>query len=198
MLESNGKRVTRDGHPVDGGTSPALWGEPGTNGQHAFFQWLHQGTREAPVEFIVPLRANHPLGQQQTLLVGNAIAQAQALLVGRHATDIAAELAHAGIASRDLDAAIAARVCPGNRASTMILLPKLDAHRLGQLLALYEHRTFVEAILFGINPFDQFGVELGKTLAKPLIAALADGEALPQDTDASTSGLIAYARAMIG
>lgn len=195
VLESNGKRVTRDGRLVEGVTSPALWGAPGTNGQHAFFQWLHQGTREAPVEFIVPLRAGHPLDAQQTLLVGNAIAQAQALLVGRDAAAIRAELEQAGMKDPALDAAIAARVCPGNRASTMIMLPTLDAFRLGQLLALYEHRTFVEAMLFGINPFDQFGVELGKTLAKPLIAALTTGSTLPPATDASTRGLIAYVRA---
>ncbi len=193
VLESNGKRVTRDGHPVAGPTSPALWGEPGTNGQHAFFQWLHQGTREAPVEFIVPLRAAHPCADQQTLLVANAIAQAQALLVGRTPAEVRAELAGAGMAEADLAAAVAARVCPGNRASTMIMLPALDAHRLGQLLALYEHRTFVEAVLFGINPFDQFGVELGKTLAKPIVAAIKSNAPLTS-VDASTAALVDHVR----
>ena len=171
---------------------PALWGEAGTNGQHAFFQWLHQGTREAPVEFIVPVRSAHPLGNQQTLLVANALAQAQALLAGRSAPAVRAELSAKGVTGAALEAAVAARVCPGNRASTTILMPDLDAYRLGQLLALYEHRTFVEAVLYGINPFDQFGVELGKTLAGPIVAALQDGVALPASTDASTRGLVRH------
>ena len=198
VLESNGKRVARDGGALAGPTSPALWGEAGTNGQHAFFQWLHQGTREAPVEFIVPISAAHPLADQQTLLVANALAQAQALLVGRSAEAIRTELLAKGAALADVDAAVAARVCPGNRASTMLLMPELSAYRLGQLLALYEHRTFVEAVLYGINPFDQFGVELGKTLAGPIVAALANGAALPDHTDASTLGLVAHVRSRPG
>lgn len=195
VLESNGKRVARDGGELAGPTSPALWGETGTNAQHAFFQWLHQGTREAPVEFIVPVRAAHPLGKQQSLLVANALAQAQALLEGRGADVVRAELLAQGANGSALEAALAARVCPGNRASTMILMPEVNAHRLGQLLALYEHRTFVEAVLFGINPFDQFGVELGKSLAAPIVAALTDGAPLPEATDASTRGLIAHVQA---
>jgi len=198
VLESNGKRVARDGGPLAGPTSAALWGEAGTNGQHAFFQWLHQGTREAPVEFIVPVRAVHPLANQQTLLVANALAQAQALLEGRGADVLRAELTAKGLAGAALDAAVAARVCPGNRASTTILMPELDAYRLGQLLALYEHRTFVEAVLCGINPFDQFGVELGKTLAGPIVAALATGTPLPETADASTRGLVAHVRKLCG
>jgi glucose-6-phosphate isomerase len=198
VLESNGKRVARDGGALAGPSSPALWGEAGTNGQHAFFQWLHQGTREAPVEFIVPIAAAHPLADQQTLLVANALAQAQALLVGRSPAAIRAELQAKGMPAAELDAAVAARACPGNRASTMLLMPELSAYRLGQLLALYEHRTFVEAVLYGINPFDQFGVELGKTLAGPIVAALADGVTLPETTDASTAGLVAHVRSRAG
>jgi glucose-6-phosphate isomerase len=198
VLESNGKRVARDGGALAGPTSSALWGEAGTNGQHAFFQWLHQGTREAPVEFIVPVRAAHPLANQQTLLVANALAQAQALLAGRGADALRAEMSAKGLAGAALEEAVAARVCPGNRASTMILMPELNASRLGQLLALYEHRTFVEAVLYGINPFDQFGVELGKTLAGPIIAALSDGTALPDSIDASTRGLVAHVRSISG
>jgi glucose-6-phosphate isomerase len=192
-LESNGKSVTRDGRPVDGPTAPALWGDVGTDSQHAFFQWLHQGTHEVPVEFIVPVRATHPLGDHQTLLVANALAQAQALLVGRSDDMIRAELASTRLTGEALDAAIAARRCPGNRPSTTLLLPVLDARNLGALLALYEHRTFVEGILFGINSFDQWGVELGKSLAKPIVAALGGGAALPADTDASTRELVARA-----
>jgi glucose-6-phosphate isomerase len=193
-LESNGKRVTRDGAPVDGPTAPALWGNTGTDSQHAFFQWLHQGTHEVPVEFVVPVRAQHPLADQQTLLVANALAQAQALLVGRGAEALRRELAAQGMSGAALDAAVAARECPGNRASTTILLPTLDAHNLGALLALYEHRTFVESVLLGINAFDQWGVELGKSLAPPIVAALAENRALPESTDPSTQALVQEAR----
>jgi glucose-6-phosphate isomerase len=192
-LESNGKRVRRDGTPVDGPTAAALWGDVGTDSQHAFFQWLHQGTEEIPVEFIVPVRTRHPLDDQQTLLVANALAQAQALMVGRNEAAIRAELA-ATTAGSDLAAAIAARESPGDRASTTLLLPTLDARNLGALLALYEHRTFVEGLLYGINSFDQWGVELGKSLAKPIVAALAEDAALPHATDASTRALVAYVR----
>jgi glucose-6-phosphate isomerase len=198
VLESNGKCVRRGGEPLTQPFCAALWGMTGTDGQHAFFQWLHQGLREAPVEFIVPLRAAHPRGRQQTLLVANALAQAQALFAGRSADTVRAELAAKGLEAHALDAAIAARTCPGDRASTMILLPELDARRLGQLLALYEHRTFVEAVLAGINPFDQYGVELGKTLAAPIIAALTDGTPLPEGIDPSTRGLVAQVRTELG
>ena len=132
--------------------SPALWGEVGSNSQHAFFQWLHQGPREAPVEFIVPIGATHPVADHQTLLVANALAQAQALMVGRSPDAIRAELTAQGMRGPDLDAAVAARVCPGNRASTMLLMPELSSYRLGQLLAFYEHRTFVEACFTASTP----------------------------------------------
>ena len=194
QLESNGKSVLRDGAPVSGPTSPALWGDVGTDSQHAFFQWLHQGTHETPVEFIVPVRPRHPLGDQQTLLVANALAQAQALLVGRGEASLRAELAAQSLSPAELDAAIHARRCPGNRASTMLLLPTLDARSLGALLALYEHRTFVEGVLYGINSFDQWGVELGKTLAKPIVAALAGEARLPDSVDPSTRALVEHAR----
>jgi glucose-6-phosphate isomerase len=190
-LESNGKSVRRDGTPVDGPTAAALWGDVGTDSQHAFFQWLHQGTEEIPVEFVVPVRARHPLDDQQTLLVANALAQAQALLCGRSEAAIRAEIAGT-MSDSELDAAIAARRSPGNRASTMLLLPALDARNLGALLALYEHRTFVEGVLYGINSFDQWGVELGKSLAKPIVAALAQNAPLPDTTDPSTRELVAY------
>ena len=197
-LESNGKRVTRDGDPVSGPTAPALWGDTGTDSQHAFFQWLHQGMHEVPVEFIVPVRAQQPLGDQQTLLVANALAQAQALLVGRGGDALGDELARDGLAGAALDRAIAARECPGNRASTTILMPTLDATNLGALLALYEHRTFVESVLTGINAFDQWGVELGKSLAKPIVAALRKDGATPASLDASTRALVDHARRLSG
>jgi glucose-6-phosphate isomerase len=196
QLESNGKSVRRDGTPVTGNTAPALWGDVGTDSQHAFFQWLHQGTREVPVEFIVPVKATHPLRDQQTLLVANALAQAQALLTGRGAETLRAELGGQGLTGQALEEAIHARRCPGNRASTTLLLPVLDARNLGALLALWEHRTFVEGVLDGINSFDQWGVELGKTLAKPIVKALAQDAPLPDGTDASTQTLVAHAQAL--
>ena len=195
-LESNGKSVRRDGTPVDGPTAAALWGGVGTDSQHAFFQWLHQGTHEVPVEFVVPVRAAHPLGDQQTLLVANALAQAQALMAGRGEAALRAERAATGISGAALEAAIRARRCPGDRASTTLLLPALDARNLGALLALYEHRAFVEGVLYGINSFDQWGVELGKSLAKPIAAALGGASPLPDDADASTRALCAHARTL--
>ena len=192
-LESNGKRVTRDGSPVDGRTVPALWGGIGTDGQHAFFQWLHQGTDIVPVEFVVPAVPVHGDRARHALLVANALAQAQALALGRSPADIEADLAGRGQPSHA--AAVAARASPGDRPSTTILTPELDARTLGALLALYEHRTFVEGILWGINPFDQFGVELGKILAAPIGAALAGTGDLAPGTDASTRALVAHVRA---
>ena len=198
VLESQGKRVGRDGGALTEAHSPALWGEVGSNSQHSFFQWLHQGPREAPVEFIVPIATAHPIGNQQTLLVANALASARALMTGRRADDIRAELVIQGLAGPELDAAVAARECPGNRASTVLLMPELSPYRLGQLLALYEHRTFVEAMLYGINPFDEFGVEYGRTLAGPIAAALSTDAELPPDWDASTRALVAYLRTRRG
>jgi glucose-6-phosphate isomerase len=196
VLESNGKSVARDGSALQSGTTPALWGGTGTDSQHAYFQWLHQGTQTVPVEFIVPLRSAHPLGDQQSALVANALAQAQALMIGRPPSVIRGELAAKGLDPADVQAQVAHRVCPGDRPSTTLLLPELNARRLGQLLALYEHRTYVEGVMLGINSFDQWGVEIGKTLATPLAKALRDGGDL-RDADASTRGLAAYARTIL-
>jgi glucose-6-phosphate isomerase len=176
-LESNGKRVTRDGSPVEGRTAPALWGGVGTDAQHAFFQWLHQGTDVVPVEFVVPAAPVRGDRERHALLVANALAQAQALAFGRATAE-------------------AARASPGDRPSTTLVTPALDAHALGALLALYEHRTFVEGILWGINPFDQFGVELGKILAGPIVEALA-GRGDLAGADASTLALADYVRAKL-
>ena len=197
-LESNGKRVTRDGMPLQSSSAPALWGGTGTDAQHSFFQWLHQGTHPVPVEFVVPVRALEAMGNQQTLLVGNALAQAQALLVGRSAEQIRRELSGRGLDGSEIDALVAARHCPGNRTSTTLLLPSVDPGQLGALLALYEHRTYIESLLWQVNAFDQWGVELGKTLAKPITAALAGEALLPMGTDASTEALVARARRLAG
>ena len=178
VLESNGKRVARDGVRLRGRRRGAV-GRVRHQRPARVLPVAAPGNARGAGRIIVPVRAAHPLANQQTLLVANALAQAQALLEAAAPTRSART--REGLAGAELDAAVAARVCPGNRASTTILMPELDAHRLGQLLALYEHRTFVEAVLCGINPFDQFGVELGKTLAAPLVAALADGTPLPED-----------------
>ena len=168
-MESNGKRVDAEGSPLRHASAPVLWGEPGTNGQHAYFQMLHQGTDVVPVEFIAVATPAHDLGGHHQLLLANALAQAQALMQGR---------ADAG-GHRDF---------PGNRPSTFILLERLDPASLGALLALHEHRVFVSGSLWGINSFDQWGVELGKVLALDIARRLAGGDA--SELDASTAGLL--------
>jgi glucose-6-phosphate isomerase len=195
-LESNGKSVARDGAALSGNGAPAVWGGIGTDSQHAFFQWLHQGTHPVPVEFIVPVRAARPLSDQQSVLVANALAQAQALMVGKPLAAVRTELAAKGLAPPAIDAQAPHRVCPGDRPSTTLLLPELNAHRVGQLLALYEHRTFVEGVMIGVNSFDQWGVELGKALAAPLIPVLRNGGE-PDGVDASTRALIAHAQGLL-
>ena len=181
-MESNGKSVMRDGAPAQR-TSPAVWGDVGSNSQHAFFQMLHQGTAVHAVDFILPLRAAHAFPEQQRLLMANALAQAAALMRGKTAQEVRAELLARGVSGDALEAAIPHRVFPGNRPSSLLLLPQLDAFHLGALMALYEHRTFVLSVLWGVNAFDQWGVELGKQLAVQLLRpdAMDDGQ-----LDAST------------
>jgi glucose-6-phosphate isomerase len=168
-MESNGKRVGRDGRELPFGTSPVVWGEPGTNGQHAYFQMLHQGTDVVPVEFIAVRHPAHQLDEHHTQLLANVLAQAQALLQGK-----ADPGGH--------------KHFPGNRPSTMLLLDRLGPHSLGALIALYEHRVFCCGAIWGINSFDQWGVELGKVLAKDIAPRLASGDV--QGLDASTAALV--------
>lgn len=167
-MESNGKGVMRDGRPVDA-TTPALWGDVGTNSQHAFFQMLHQGPAVHPVDFILPVQADHAYADQHRLLMANALAQAAALMRGKNADEVRAELSARGLSGKALDEAIPHRVFPGDRPSSLLLLLRLDAFHLGALMALYEHRTFVLSVLWGVNAFDQWGVELGKQLAVQLL-----------------------------
>jgi glucose-6-phosphate isomerase len=184
-MESNGKRVRLDGSPVDTDTGPVLWGEPGTSGQHAFFQLLHQGTSIVPADLIGFFEATDDIGGQHAMLLGNLFAQAEALAFGKTAQEVAAS----GVAA-DL---IAHRTFPGNRPTSMILAQKLTPALLGQLVALYEHKVFTQGVIWGINSFDQWGVELGKVLAKQIIGELTD-PTLPLDHDASTNALIARYR----
>jgi glucose-6-phosphate isomerase len=183
-MESNGKGVDRDGRPVDYATTPALWGSIGTNAQHAYFQMLHQGPAVHAIDFILPVAAAHPYEEMQRMLMANCLAQSAALMTGKTADEVRAELAAAGLSAAALEAAVPHRVFPGNRPSNTLLLPQLDAWHFGALLALYEHRTFVQAVIWGINPFDQWGVEFGKQLAKRIL----DPQQL-QGMDASTRAL---------
>ncbi len=189
IMESNGKGVDRDGRAVDWDTAPVVWGQTGTVGQHAFFQALHQGTEVVPVDFIGVAGALAADAGDPTQLAANLFAQSQALMTGRSAEEVRAEMTGSESGDEGLDALAAARACPGNRPSNTLLLQDLTPHRFGMLLAMYEHRTFVEGHLWGVNSFDQWGVELGKELAKGVQPATAGEAALP-DVDASTRGLI--------
>lgn len=200
-MESNGKRVDQRGEALPYATSPVVWGEPGTNGQHAYFQMLHQGTDPIPVEFILVKRPSHTpeadggdtalqaqLARQHAMLLANGLAQSQALMQGKTTAQAMGE--KAPTASRTLDAATLARhrTFPGNRPSTTLLLQALTPRSLGALIALYEHRVFVSGAVWGINSFDQWGVELGKALCNDLLPRLASGDTA--GLDASTQGLI--------
>ena len=195
-MESNGKRVTLDGEAKATPTGPLVWGEPGTNGQHAFFQLLHQGTDVIPVEFIIAAQNHEPaLRRHQDLLIANCLAQSEALMRGRTLEEARTQLRDKGLPDVEVDRLAPHRVFPGNRPSLTILYRRLDPFAFGRLIALYEHRVFVEAQLFGINAFDQWGVELGKELATALLPVV-EGKADPGDKDASTAGLVARIRAL--
>jgi glucose-6-phosphate isomerase len=181
-MESNGKRVTLDGTPVAADTGPIVWGTPGTNGQHAYYQLLHQGTTVVPADLIGFLRPAHDVGDHHDLLMANLFAQAEALAFGKTAEQAAAE----GIAPE----LVPHRTFPGNRPTTTILCPQLSPSVLGQLVALYEHKVFVQGTIWGINSFDQWGVELGKALAQQIIPELDDAHAAPTGHDSSTNELI--------
>jgi glucose-6-phosphate isomerase len=194
-MESNGKSVTRDGQPVDYQTGPILFGEAGTNGQHAFYQLIHQGTRLVPADFIAAARSQNPVGQHQTLLLSNFFAQTEALMTGKTAAQVRAELTAQGWSGEALEAAIPHRVFTGNRPTNAILYRSLDPRTLGRLIALYEHKIFVQGCLWGVNSFDQWGVELGKQLAKAILPELSDETAVTSH-DASTNGLINHFKAI--
>ncbi|MGN2392328.1 glucose-6-phosphate isomerase [Pelomicrobium sp. G1] len=193
-MESLGKQVDRDGRTVDYQTGVVLWGEPGTNGQHAFFQLLHQGTQLVSADFLVGLKAHHPLAAHQRMLIAHCFAQTEALMRGKTEAEARAELEAKGMGGEALERLLPYQVFPGNRPSTTLVYEKLTPYALGALLALYEHKVFVESVILHINPFDQWGVELGKQLAKSILPEL-EGPAGPTAAhDASTRGLIDYAR----
>jgi glucose-6-phosphate isomerase len=196
-MESNGKRVTRDGDPVGYQTCPIVWGAPGNNGQHAFYQLMHQGTRLIPADFIVPIKHKHDDADHQNAVLANALAQTEALMRGRTAEEARAELAAAGMTGEALERAVPHRVLPGNQPTSTLVYERLTPKVLGELIALYEHKVLVQSVCWGINAFDQWGVELGKQLAKVISPELT-GEQAISGHDASTSGLIRYIQARRG
>ena len=188
-MESNGKRVRRDGGPVDSATAPVIFGAPGTNGQHAFYQLLHQGTQVIPADFIACCRADHGLPGHHEMLLANYFAQTEALALGKTEAEARTEMSKQGMSEERITRLAPHRVFEGNRPTTSILLPRLSPHALGALIAFYEHRTFVQSVIWGINAFDQWGVELGKQLASRVLPEL-ENDAPVATHDVSTNGLI--------
>jgi glucose-6-phosphate isomerase len=188
-MESNGKGVTRQGDKLDIASGPVIWGEPGTNGQHAFYQLIHQGTQLVPCDFIAPIETQNPLGEHHLILLSNFFAQTEALMKGKTADEVRQELEKGGLRGDALEKLIPHKVFTGNRPTNSILVHKLTPKTLGALIALYEHKIFTQGIIWNINSFDQWGVELGKQLAKAILPELErPGEVTSHDS--STNGLI--------
>ena len=189
-MESNGKSVTKSGQWVDYQTGPIIWGQPGTNGQHAFYQLIHQGTKLIPADFLAPARSHHPVGEHHAILIANFLAQTEALMKGKTEDEVRAELLAQGVHDEDLALLVPAKTFPGNRPTNSFLFPKLTPQTLGSLIALYEHKIFTQGVIWNINSFDQMGVELGKVLAKAILPELT-GAGPVTGHDSSTNGLIA-------
>ncbi|MDX9862147.1 MAG: glucose-6-phosphate isomerase [Rhodospirillales bacterium] len=188
-MESNGKFVNRDGEALDHASGPVIFGEPGTNGQHAFYQLIHQGTRLVPADFIAPALSQNPVGQHHAIFLSNFFAQTEALMMGKTEAEARAELEAAGMSGDALKKVLPHKIFPGNRPTNSILVRQFDPFTLGMLIALYEHKVFVQGVIWRINSFDQWGVELGKQLAKAILPELEGTE--PATThDGSTNGLI--------
>jgi glucose-6-phosphate isomerase len=190
-MESNGKSVTRQGEWVDYSTGPIIWGQPGTNGQHAFYQLIHQGTKLIPCDFLSAVESYNPLGEHHPILLSNFLAQTEALMKGKTAEEERSELIAQGHSGVKLDLLTAAKTFPGNRPTNSFLYKKLTPEVLGSLIALYEHKIFTQGVIWNINSFDQMGVELGKVLAKTILPELA-GDISVDGHDSSTNGLINY------
>jgi glucose-6-phosphate isomerase len=188
-MESNGKGVTREGKPVETATGPVIWGEPGTNGQHAFYQLIHQGTQLIPADFLAPIETQNPLGEHHLILLSNFFAQTEALMRGKTAGEVRTELEKDGMQGEALEKLVPHKVFTGNRPTNSILFPKLTPRTLGLLIALYEHKIFTQGIIWDINSFDQWGVELGKQLAKAILPELEKAGKI-ESHDSSTNGLI--------
>jgi len=196
-MESNGKYIDRRGKEVSYQTGPVIWGEPGTNGQHAFYQLIHQGTKLIPCDFIAPALSHNPLGEHHSILLSNFFAQTEALMQGKTREEVVAELKAAGRSSREIARRAPFRVFKGNRPTNSILVRKVTPRTLGSLIAMYEHKIFVQGVIWNIFSFDQWGVELGKVLAKKVLAEMQDGSPVTSH-DASTNGLINAFREMSG
>ena len=188
-MESNGKSVTRAGERVDYSTGPVVWGQPGTNGQHAFYQLIHQGTKLVPADFLAPARSHHPVGRHHAILLANYFAQTEALMRGRTREETRAELEAEGAPAERLELLAAAKAFEGNKPTNSLLFEKLTSKTLGKLIALYEHKIFTQGVVWDIDSFDQMGVELGKQLAKAVLPEL-DGDAPVSSHDSSTNALI--------
>jgi glucose-6-phosphate isomerase len=188
-MESNGKSINRNSEPVGTTTGPIIWGEPGTNGQHAFYQLIHQGSKLIPCDFLAPCVSHNPLGDHHPILLSNFFAQTEALMKGKTETEVRAELEAQNLAGEDLERLVPHKIFEGNRPSNSILFKQLTPHTLGSLIALYEHKIFVQGIIWNINSFDQWGVELGKQLAKKILPELAAPGPVTSH-DVSTNGLI--------
>jgi glucose-6-phosphate isomerase len=196
-MESNGKRVDRNGVPVDYDTGAVEWGEPGTNGQHAFYQLIHQGTRLIPCDFLVAARSHNPLGGHHLTLQANCFAQGEALAFGKTEAEARAELEAQGLAADAIASVLPHKLFPGNRPSTTMVYKTLDPATLGKIIALYEHRVFVQGAIWHINSFDQWGVELGKQLARRIRPEMESAAPIATH-DASTNGLVNYVKALRG
>jgi glucose-6-phosphate isomerase len=188
-MESNGKSVTRDGEPCTWSTGPIVWGEPGTNGQHAFYQLIHQGTKIVPCDFLAPVETQNPLGEHHDILLSNFFAQTEALMKGKTADEVRAELKGAKMSPEALEKLVPQKMFAGNKPTTSILFQKLTPRTLGSLIALYEHKIFTQGIIWNINSFDQWGVELGKQLAKAILPELKTAGTVTSH-DCSTNALI--------
>jgi glucose-6-phosphate isomerase len=196
-MESNGKSVSLDGGAPGNDTGPVIWGEPGTNGQHAFFQLLHQGTSVVPVDFLLAANPHEQMGDHHAMLTANCLAQSESLMRGRTLAESRVQLQDKGLDAAAVDALAPHRTFPGNRPSNTLLYSKLYPFTLGSLIALYEHKVFVQGTIWGINSYDQWGVELGKELAGSLLQPVRDNGTLP-GRDSSTAGLLARFQALKG
>ena len=194
-MESNGKYVDRSGCAVNYQTGPVIWGEPGTNGQHAFYQLIHQGTRMIPCDFIAPAISHNPIGEHHSILLSNFFAQTEALMKGRTEENVIEELRASGKSDEEIKRLAPFKVFRGNKPTNSILFKKLTPRTLGSLIAMYEHKIFVQGVIWNIFSFDQWGVELGKQLARKILPELSDDKEITSH-DSSTNGLINVFREM--
>jgi glucose-6-phosphate isomerase len=193
-MESNGKSVTNEGKPTLYATAPLVWGEPGTNGQHAFFQMLHQGTDIIPIDFIVAAQSTDADSRQHELLFANCLAQSEALMMGRSSDETEKIMRHSSHTDKDIDLLVPHKTFAGNRPSSTLLYSALTPRNLGRLVALYEHKVFVQSVIWDINPFDQWGVELGKEMCGKLVPFVEHNDRDTSDLNQSTAGLINHRR----